>query len=326
MEPGAEAQSDQERAGARAAATQGAEAFDAGNYQDAISYFERAQALVKALPHLLFIARSHEKLGNLVEARENYNKIVRERLKPTDPEAFRQAQETADEELQKLEPRVPTITINITGPGANEATVSMDGKALSSALIGVPMPINPGEHKFDVKAPGALPASQSVTISEGGKEVIQLELQPGSTGASTSSGEAAVGGDVTADQGAPAGSLRVPAYIALGVGAVGVGLGTIFLISGFGDQSDADEKFDACAAAAADGVCRDPAEKSEIEELDKSAASSKTLGVVGLVVGGAALTTGIILLAVDGSGSAETAQKGVRPVIGLGYAGIAGRF
>src|SRR5262245_24282354 len=44
----ADAQTDQERAGARAAANQGVTAYEAGNYKDALSFMERAENLVHA--------------------------------------------------------------------------------------------------------------------------------------------------------------------------------------------------------------------------------------------------------------------------------------
>jgi len=60
---GALAQTDLERATARDAANSGRAAFDAGQYERAIDSFSRAESLVHAPPHLLFMARAQAKLG-----------------------------------------------------------------------------------------------------------------------------------------------------------------------------------------------------------------------------------------------------------------------
>ncbi|HEX9621815.1 MAG TPA: tetratricopeptide repeat protein, partial [Polyangiaceae bacterium] len=87
-------------AGARAAATEGAKAFQEGRWQDAVDLFTRAESLVHAPPHLLFLARAQVKLGRLVAARELYNKILREPLAGDAPPAFLTAREAAEAEIE----------------------------------------------------------------------------------------------------------------------------------------------------------------------------------------------------------------------------------
>src|SRR5579883_2443273 len=48
----------------------------------------RAEALVHAPTHLLYIARTEAKLGQLVEASETYARIQHEALAPDAPKAF----------------------------------------------------------------------------------------------------------------------------------------------------------------------------------------------------------------------------------------------
>src|SRR5262249_44867150 len=87
--PHASAQSDENRAAARAAATEGARAMSEKRYADAVDLFTRAEALVHAPPHLLYIARALAAQGKLVRAQETYVKIGRETLPPNAPKAFR---------------------------------------------------------------------------------------------------------------------------------------------------------------------------------------------------------------------------------------------
>src|SRR5262245_32455278 len=92
LSPPALAQSDEQRAGARTLATEGAAAFNEGRFKDAVDLFSKAESLVHAPPHLLFMARAHAKLGHFVKAREAYWKIIKEPLAPNAPQAFKDAQ------------------------------------------------------------------------------------------------------------------------------------------------------------------------------------------------------------------------------------------
>ncbi len=88
----ASAQTDEARASARAAATQGLHALQEGRYKDALDLCTRAESLMHAPTHLLLIARAQTKLGHLVEAREAYIKIERDHLAANAPRAFLDAQ------------------------------------------------------------------------------------------------------------------------------------------------------------------------------------------------------------------------------------------
>ena len=80
---------------ARDLAKKGAEAFVAGNHAEALDFMTRAEALVHAPPHLLYIARAQAALGKLVAARETYLKVTREELPASAPRAFKDAQSQA---------------------------------------------------------------------------------------------------------------------------------------------------------------------------------------------------------------------------------------
>ncbi len=70
----ATAQTDSERASARAAAIAGGEAFQAGDFKRSLDLFRRAESLPHSPVHELYAARSLVRLGRLVEAREQYMK------------------------------------------------------------------------------------------------------------------------------------------------------------------------------------------------------------------------------------------------------------
>jgi hypothetical protein len=117
--------------------------------------------------------------------------------------------------------------------------------------------------------------------------------------------------------------LRIGGYVALGVGVVGLGVGTVFLINGLGKKGDADDAFDACNSGA--GGCNTTEERN-VNDLEDDAASAKTLSAVGYGVGVAGVGTGIVLLVLAGNKSAENTQASITPWVGWQSAGVSGTF
>lgn len=312
----------EERAGARAAAEEGANAFDAGRYQEAIDYFDRAEKLIHAPTHLLYIARAHAALGELVAAREAYLKIDREQLDPGAPRVFVDAQELARAELEKLEPRIPRVSVVVQGGGDGPVEVLRDGQPIPSPLIGIPQPMDPGEHSFQAQAPGAQSAIQKITLSEGAEETVLLTLRP----KPNASNPVADAPAEPADPGASGGwsGKKIAGYSAIGLGVVGAAVGTVFVIQSSDTRAESDALFQAQMCGAQPG-CSDSTQE-DIRSLDSDANSQLGIGIAGLAVGGAALATGVTLLILDARSKPETAGAEFWPVIGFGTAGVAGRF
>jgi hypothetical protein len=336
------AQTEEERAGARAVATEGAQAFNEGRWADAVDLFTRAESLVHAPPHLLYLARAHEKLGHLVKARELFQKIVRETLAPGAPEAFRSAQTEAATEAQQIEARLPYLTIRLEGNDGKEVAVTMDGARVPPALLGVPRPVDPGEHKLEGVGQGLRAEMQTIQLAEAARESVTLKFVadpaatlPGAAAApaattapellpSASPGPAPSGTPTDAGAERRGDSLRVPAYIALGVGALGLGAGTFFVLRSSSKRSDADELYEErCQPSCLVG---DPAAE-EVAALDDDARSAQTLGIISYVVGGVGVAAGVTLLVLGGSES-QAANDGlkIRPYLGVARAGLTGSF
>lgn len=326
----AAAQTDEQRAGARAAAEAGIQAFEEGRFADAVDLFTRAEQLVHAPPHLLYAARAQTRLGNLVQAHELYIRIVRENLPENAPRAFREAQKAAEQELAEVTPRLAYVTIVVQGGNGAESLVTRDGTEIPAALVGVPHPVNPGQHTYQATANGWQSAPKAVDIKEGARVALELNLEPapGAVGPGADKPTEAGGSAVVTKpdderppetSGSGVSGLKIGGFVTLGLGAVGLGAGTYFLVKGLDTRSDADELAEGCH----DG---EPCVQ-EVDELDDDAAQQQTIGVATLIGGGVLVGTGITLLLLDSGRSDTTAQgPSVRPVIGLGYAGLAGRF
>ena len=171
------AQSDEQRGAARDLATSGLDAFKAGNYEQALDNFTKAESLFHALPHLLFIARSQVKLGHYVKAREAYMKVVKEVLPATASQAAHDAQSSASSEVSNIEPKIGRVTITVEGKEkARDLVVTIDGTPIASVLIGVPTAIDPGDHAIEGVATG-LKGKAQVTVAAGQRQDVQLKLE-----------------------------------------------------------------------------------------------------------------------------------------------------
>jgi hypothetical protein len=335
-------QTDEQRAGARSLATDGAAAFKEGRFKDAVDLFSKAESLVHAPPHLLFLARAHTKLGQLVRAREAYLKIVKEQLTPSAPPAFREAQGSAQRELAAIEPKIGSLAIKVEGSeSAKDLAVKIDDVPISAVLVGSSQPIDPGDHKIEAAATGFRAQPQFIKVTDGEKASITLKLEsdanapPPTAAATPGAANAAAPGappGTTATPGAPpadtgtsgggSNGMRIGAYAAFGVGAVGIGLGTVFLLKASGKHSDASDLFDQnhCGVSLCTKSIQD-----QVNQLDADGKSASTLGIVGFVIGGAAVVTGVTLLVMS-SGTSEAKTASVQPWIGLNSAGLSGTF
>jgi hypothetical protein len=181
--------SDTERAAARDLFKQGDEFQRAGKFAEALDKFQRAQQVYAAPTNQLRIAECQAALGHLVESAEAYRAVVRTQLPPGSPPAFQTAIDQAKAELEQVEPRVPRVVIQVQGesptraplPTPTGAQLQIDGQNVSGALIGEPIPLDPGLHRVAAIAPGFASAEQAVTLHERETRTLafSLKAQPG---------------------------------------------------------------------------------------------------------------------------------------------------
>jgi tetratricopeptide (TPR) repeat protein len=145
--PGAQAQTEQDRAAARDLAQQADARSAAGNLDEAIDLFQKADALVPAPSLKLAVARLFVRKGKLVEAQILMQDIARSAPVALEPAPWARARAEAREEAEALVPRLCTLEISLRGPaGGAPVQVSLDDEPLAPASIGVPRVLNPGPH------------------------------------------------------------------------------------------------------------------------------------------------------------------------------------
>jgi hypothetical protein len=181
----AEGQSAADKATARKLATDGIQLFQQDRFADALDKLERAESLFDAPVHLLYIARCQVKLSHLVEAAEAYRRLVRTELSAQAPQTFKEAVADGQKELPEIEPKIPSLRVEVVPANAKDLRLTIDGDSVSTAVIGVDRPINPGSHVVEVAAKGQAAVQRRIDVAVASKQVVKLELGP------------AVGGDAT---------------------------------------------------------------------------------------------------------------------------------
>ena len=238
--------SDADKASARELAVVGFEALDRKDSATAADSFSRADALFHAPTVGLGLARARAGLGQLVAAQEAYRRVVFSDIPADASAAFKQAVQDAQRELASLAPRVPGLTIVVTG--APSAKVTIDDVEVPSAALGTRRALDPGTHLVRAGAPGFAMAEARVTLAEGETKQLPLALKPGD-GALPESARSAASASPAASQSAPSlgteqetGSssspLRTSAFVSLAVGGAGLIVGGVAGGLALGKHSD----------------------------------------------------------------------------------------
>jgi hypothetical protein len=170
--------SDSERkASARAAYQEGVELQAQKSWPEALGRFQFAQRLVDAPTHLLHIAECQVAVGKLVEAQESYEVLTHRELPAGSPEPFRDAVETGTRELADLQPRIPTLRIEVRPAPATlrNLALTLNGRPLPPEVIGIARPINPGTYQITATAWGLAPA-KPVRVTLGERDARSVEV------------------------------------------------------------------------------------------------------------------------------------------------------
>jgi hypothetical protein len=300
-----------DRATARTLAQEGQHALENRNYVMAIDKFTRADSLVHAPTLLLGLARAQVGSGKLVEAQENYNRIIREGVAPNSPKSWSKAVDDANKEVGAISARIPWVTISVLGPSSPEVVI--DSTPVPHASLGVKRAINPGTHKVKVSAEGYLPQEKTITLTEGQSLTVNIELEQAPEAPAPAEKKiAATAADTNLAE--PTGEWhRTLAYVAFGVGGASLIVGGVAGGLAIAKHSELEKE---CAA----GTCA----LSQQPNVD-SYRRLGTIADVGFIVGGVGLATGIVLL-VTKPKSTPTSAAYWTPYVGLGGAGVKGAF
>jgi hypothetical protein len=285
-------------------------------------------------PHegtLINLAQCEEALGKLAAARQYWEQAFDLARALADPRADYDAHE-----LARIDGRVPRLTIRLAGDAPVDTVVARDGVDFGGGSFGIALPLEPGRHVVVSRAPGRRPNEIVLELAEGERREIVVAPGPpvgpgageGTAGVPSAAGvptEPPAG--VTSPRGqAPApstppppaappgpGPLRTAAWVAAGLGVVGLGVGAVFGV----------RAFDAAGAAA--GHCNGDYCDSTGASARRDEGGASTVATIGLASGAGFLLAGAALRVLSPSPSeARYVRRRLEYLsIGAGAVGLA---
>lgn len=298
------------RAAARDLGYEGVQAYQAGNYSNALDRLSRAYQVMKVPSLGLWLGRTHVQQGKLVEASELFLEVTRLTVSGGDQAVQQKAQKDAAAEREALAPRLAKLVVVVSGPLSKDAKVTLDGREFSSALLGIGSPANPGKHVAIAQGSDGTKVAGEITLTEGKSGTLTLELKaatvaptaattvtpvPEPVAAAPASAPVpltpkAEQAPVAATHSTEAASKRpIPnwiGYTALGLGAVGIGYGTYAGLMAKSNKS----KEPLLSQCGANGCS--PSVSNEVDTVN----SLRLRSIVGIYGGAAFAAAGAVIL------------------------------
>jgi len=268
-------------------------------FAEACPKFAESYKLDPGLGTLLNLAACHESEGKPASAWAEFSDASARAKREGDNDRA----QLADEHVRALEPKLSHITIAVA-PGAAipGLVVKFDSRELSSAALGMSIPIDPGKHQIEASAPGkqsysqtldapAAGATATVTVpllqdAPNGAPAVAPVVAPAAAGPTPPAAAPAVTEAPTSD-GAKSHVAVIASGVATGAFVVGATITGILYSSKRSDFNSANSE-------------QDP---SRFDKRD----SAKTLGTVNLVLTGGALISAGFLVYFLATGSHESA-------------------
>jgi hypothetical protein len=310
---------------------------DGARYEEAYQQFKAAYTESpswKILGNLGYTAMKLERDGEAIEA-------FREHLERGGNELSAAERAQFQNDLDTLSATVAVVTIRglPAGTRVTDARSPNKGSDIKNyyevpASEHLVLRVRAGIHRFTAEWGGQPPQTQEIETSAGGAHGVQFEsvLQPEPVRPEPVQTEPVVAPppeptpSTLSVSSSDDGFFRspLPAFVSIGVGTVGVGLGVVFLLQRASATSDADDQYEACL----ESLSCVPSDQREMEDLDEKAATLGTLSVASFGVGAVGLGAGAALLLINGTTEEESAAAGVtvQPYASSSELGIWGRF
>jgi hypothetical protein len=264
-------------AAAAAAFDRGLADMKAGRYDTGCPALAESHRLDPKPGALFTLAECEAKRGRVATAMTHYRDLVAwvARLPPAQATKHVERERVAKERIAELAKQVPELTLELTPNAPGGLVVTRDGVTLGPALLGVPLPIDPGEHVVAVRAADGRARETRVTLALG--ERRRLALEPPATSARAAPASVL---------GAPAGtsSQRTWGFVVGGAGVAGIVTGAVLGGLAWSKKSAID---DGCQGP----VCT-PAGKAAADEGQAFALGSS----VAFPVGAALTAAGVIVV------------------------------
>ena len=251
-----------------------------GRIEEACAKYDESQRQDPTLGTLLNFALCNEKLGNFPVAWTQFNRAAAEAARTGQADRA----EFARTHARDLEPKLPRLQIDVP-KDSGVTDVKVDGQPLGSGGWFLPLPYDAGEHVIELSGAGRVPQTLRATVTVAHVEHVTAPTLLVSAPMAPVSLEPPASQEASA-QPADTGPSSPPTlgYVALGVGAVGIGVGTVFGVLALGKKGTVD---DHCHGERCDPTGIDAASATR---------TLATVSTVGFVVGLAAAAGGAYLV------------------------------
>ena len=143
---------------------------EAGNWAEACPKFEAAFELDPTLGTLLNVADCREHTQDLAVALDAWDRAIALAKDKADPR-----QSFASERRDKLAPRVPRLTLDVS-QGSEKLAVVVDGKPIEEARWGLAFAVDPGAVVVEVQRGDDVLETKRLELAEGASERLALDL------------------------------------------------------------------------------------------------------------------------------------------------------
>jgi hypothetical protein len=211
----------------------------------------------------------------------------------------------AARERKELLRSLPYLKVVAPALLQSSVVIKLDGAALDAARLGVELAVDPGEHVIEVSAADGTKSEVRVTLQA--REHKNVVLSPvGVAAARIETTQAAPQDGEGGGKETTAGAASPPylAYAALGVGLVGVGVGSVAGMRALDHKRAVDDE---CKGAACSSLGKDEADAGKTAAL---------VSTVGFGVGAVGLGAALVLLLTHGS---EPASGRGRPRVMVSF-------
>jgi tetratricopeptide (TPR) repeat protein len=151
-----------DKAAAEGLFDQGLALMREARFREACVRLEQSQALDRGIGTMLYLADCYDQLGRTASAWALFREAASEARAAGQAERAQSANQRAGE----LEPKLAKLSVETSPGGALPGLVfSIDGTAQPLGMWGVALPIDPGEHKIEARAPGYSPWSTAAQVA-----------------------------------------------------------------------------------------------------------------------------------------------------------------
>jgi hypothetical protein len=304
----ARAQEASERAEGRALFDEGMKLFAEQRFAEACPKFEASLRRLPGIGTRGKLAECYEKIGRTASAWALYRETAS--LAGRAGDATRE--KVASERARALEPNLSRLTISVP-PGRDVAglVVKRNGEPLEHAVLGTPMPIDPGKARIEVSASGRVSQEAEIEIQPGQSASFEVpELAPEPQAAAPPAAPSAGAPDTGPEQ-----QRTWQKPVGLVVGGVGVAFvitGALFALAADGEY---DEAFDKGLCDSSTNQCNAEGQ-SQTEDARSKAAVATVLYVAGIALG-----AGGAVLFFTAPENRDTAVR-VTPAVTTQFAGV----